>query len=203
MTTRNHARQQGDSRYPTQQAPTRQPTDTGTSDTASFQRSRPADATKRQMTIRPDFRQYLSEVMPLVLAGLLGMALYPFMPKWPYISWAYLALYALLLITLATRYAVLRAFSWEISDVKICRRHGILTRQTDYIELYRITDYQESRSFFQRLLGIKTVTVYSTDKSDSISDILGVPADMDLIGMLREKVEDCKRERNIYEIANR
>ena len=86
MTTRNHARQQGSSRYAIQQAPTRQPTDTGTSDTASFQRSRTADATKRQMTIRPDFRQYLSEVMPLVLAGLLGMALYPFMPKWPYIS---------------------------------------------------------------------------------------------------------------------
>ena len=89
------------------------------------------------------------------------------------------------------------------AEAELCRIRGVFSKQTDYIELYRITDYQESRSFFQRLLGIKTVTVYSTDKSDSVSDILGVPADMDLIGMLREKVEDCKRERNIYEIANR
>ena len=203
MTTRNHARQQGNSRYAMQQAPTRQPTDSGTSDTASFQRSRTADATKRQMTIRPDFRQYLSEVMPLVLAGLLGMALYPFMPKWPYISWAYLALYALLLITLATRYAVLRAFSWEISDVKICRRHGILTRQTDYIELYRVVDYRESQTFLQRLFGVKTVVIISTDKSDPSMLICGVPAKADLVTHTRNLVEQNKKENHIYEITNR
>lgn len=203
MTTRNHARQQGDSRYATQQAPTRQPTDTGTSDTASFQKLRPADAPNRQMTIRPDFRQYLSEVMPLVLAGLLGMALYPFMPKWPYISWAYLALYALLLITLATRYAVLRAFSWEISDVKICRRHGILTRQTDYIELYRVVDYRESQTFLQRLFGVKTVVIISTDKSDPSMLICGVPAKADLVTHTRNLVEQNKKENHIYEITNR
>ena len=203
MTTRNHARQQGDSRYATQQAPTRQPTDNGVSDTADFQRSRTADATSRQMTIRPDFRQYLSEVMPLVLAGLLGMALYPFMPKWPYISWAYLALYALLLITLATRYAVLRAFSWEISDVKICRRHGILTRQTDYIELYRVVDYRESQTFLQRLFGVKTVVIISTDKSDPSMLICGVPAKADLVTHTRNLVEQNKKENHIYEITNR
>ena len=203
MTTRNHARQQGDSRYATQQAPTRQPTDSGTSDTVSFQRSRPADSPNRQITIRPDFRQYLSEVMPLVLAGLLGMALYPFMPKWPYISWAYLALYALLLITLATRYAVLRAFSWEISDVKICRRHGILTRQTDYIELYRVVDYRESQTFLQRLFGVKTVVIISTDKSDPSMLICGVPAKEDLVTHTRNLVEQNKKENHIYEITNR
>ena len=203
MTTRNHARQQGDSRYAMQQAPTRQPTDNGVSDTADFQRSRTADATSRQMTIRPDFRQYLSEVMPLVLAGLLGMALYPFMPKWPYISWAYLALYALLLITLATRYAVLRAFSWEISDVKICRRHGILTRQTDYIELYRVVDYRESQTFLQRLFGVKTVVIISTDKSDPSMLICGVPAKEDLVTHTRNLVEQNKKENHIYEITNR
>ena len=203
MTTRNHARQQGSSRYAMQQAPTRQPTDCDTSDTASFRRTKPSDAPKRQMTIRPDFRQYLSEVMPLVLAGLLGMALYPFMPKWPYISWAYLALYALLLITLATRYAVLRAFSWEISDVKICRRHGILTRQTDYLELYRVVDYRESQTFLQRLFGVKTVVIISTDKSDPSMLICGVPAKEDLVTHTRNLVEQNKKENHIYEITNR
>lgn len=203
MTTRNHARQQGSSRYAMQQATNRQPTDSGTSDTANFRRSRPTDAPNRQMTIRPDFRQYLSEVMPLVLAGLLGMALYPFMPKWPYISWAYLALYALLLITLATRYAVLRAFSWEISDVKICRRHGILTRQTDYIELYRVVDYRESQTFLQRLFGVKTVVIISTDKSDPSMLICGVPAKADLVTHTRNLVEQNKKENHIYEITNR
>ena len=203
MTKRNHARQKGDNRHFMQQAANRQPTNTGAPGSPAFRRTKPSDAPKRQMTIRPDFRQYLSEVMPLVLAGLLGMALYPFMPKWPYISWAYLALYALLLITLATRYAVLRAFSWEISDVKICRRHGILTRQTDYIELYRVVDYRESQTFLQRLFGVKTVVIISTDKSDPSMLICGVPAKEDLVTHTRNLVEQNKKENHIYEITNR
>ncbi len=84
----------------------------------------------------------------------------------------------------------------------LCRTSGVLSRKMDYIELYRIVDYKESRSFTQRLLGVKTVTIYSTDKSDAVSDIPGVPVDMDIVGMLREKVEESKRHRNIYEITN-
>lgn len=159
--------------------------------------------TTKQMVIKPDIRQYLTEVMPLILVGLLGMALYPCIPKWTYVTYAYLALYAILIITLSTRYAVLRAFSWEISDVKICRKHGILTRQTDYIELYRVVDYRETQSFLQRLFGVKTVVIISTDKSDPAMLIRGVPVKTDLVNYTRTLVEQNKKENHIYEITNR
>ena len=107
-----------------------------------------------------------------------------------------------LLIILLVRYVLLVSVKWMVEDETLCRMRGVFSKQTDYIEMYRITDYMENQSFLQRLFGVKTVTVYSTDRSDSVTDILGVPADMDLIGIIREKVEKCKKEKRIYEIAN-
>ena len=157
------------------------------------------------MTIRADFRQFLAEdhLVIVITSILVGAA--PVLARHHdrYIALSVVLLTVFLLSVMAIRYAMLRSVRWMMTGDTLCRTSGVLSRNTKYIELYRIVDYQESRTFMQRLLGVKTVTIYSTDKSDAVSDIPGVPADMDLVGMLREKVEECKIERNIYEIANR
>ena len=157
------------------------------------------------VNVKADFRQFLADNAGLMAltAFFLGMMLYFVQRTDRYLAIAIVALVVFLLSVLVIRYIMLTCVRWMLEDDTLCRTKGVFAKQTDYIELYRITDYQESRSFLQRILGIKTVTVYSTDKSDAVSDILGVPADMDLVGMLREKVEKTKKQRNIYEIANR
>ena len=95
------------------------------------------------------------------------------------------------------------SFSWTISKDKICQKHGVLSRQTDYIELYRVVDYRETQTFLQRLLGVKTVTIISTDKSDPEMLIKGVPAKTDLVDYTRKLVEQNKKQNHIYEITNR
>lgn len=92
---------------------------------------------------------------------------------------------------------------WLIGEETLCRIRGIFSKETDYVEMYRITDYKESQSFLQRMMGVKTVTIYSTDRSDAVTDIVGVSADLDLIGIIRNNVEKCKKEKGIYEITNR
>ena len=153
------------------------------------------------VSIRPDWRQLLIDellsilaaVVLLIVGGLDGV---------PYHS-VFFCVALALGFKVYYRIVYLRTMLYTITGEQLVYEHGVFSRSRDYIELYRIVDYQESRTLMQRLLGVKTVTVYSTDKSDAVSDILGVPAGMDLVGMLREKVEECKRERNIYEIANR
>lgn len=157
------------------------------------------------VSVRADFRQFLAEdLLIITVTGILTGAAPVLVRHYDhYVALAVVLMTVFMLSVLAIRYAMLVCVRWTVEDEMLCRTSGVLSRNTDYIELYRIVDYQESRTFTQRLLGVKTVTIYSTDKSDAVSDIPGVPADMDLIGMLREKVEECKRERNIYEIANR
>lgn len=157
------------------------------------------------ISVRADFRQFLAEdyliiAVTSIMTGAAPMLIRNFDR---YIALAVVLMTVFMLSVLIIRYAMLVCVRWSVEGETLCRSSGVLSRKTDYIELYCIVDYQESRTFMQRLLGVKTVTIYSTDKSDAVSDIPGVPADMDLVGMLREKVEVSKKERNIYEIANR
>ena len=162
-------------------------------------------ANNTAMSVRADFRQFLAEdYLIIAITSVLTGAVPVLVRHYDrYIALAVVLLTVFMLSILAIRYAMLVSVCWTVEDETLCRRSGVLSRNTDYIELYRIVDYQVSRTFMQRLLGVKTVTIYSTDKSDAVSDIPGVSVDMDLVGVLRKKVEECKRKRNIYEITNR
>ena len=156
------------------------------------------------MKIKADYRQFVAEdaVLIAIMALLTGAVPVIIRDYDRMVGIAMTSLAVFLSVVLLVRYVMLVSVKWVVEDETLCRMKGVFSKQTDYIEMYRITDYVESRSFLQRLLGVKTVTVYSTDRSDSVTDIPGVPADMDLIGMIRENVEKCKKERRVYEIAN-
>ena len=76
-------------------------------------------------------------------------------------------------------------------------------RDSDYIELYRVVDFKENRSFLQQLAGLKTVSVYSGDRNTPRLDIIGVRNSMNLVAHIRERVEYNKQRKGIYEITNR
>ena len=79
----------------------------------------------------------------------------------------------------------------------------MFTTNNNYIELYRIVDYDERRSFIQQIVGLKTVTIYSGDRTTPHLDIIGVPVKIDLVAIIRERVEYNKQRKGVYEITNR
>lgn len=157
------------------------------------------------MTIKADYREFIAEDAELVaiMSILAGAAPVLFQRFDNLIAIATSALCLFLLSILVIRYIMLVNVKWLIGEETLCRIRGIFSKETDYVEMYRITDYKESQSFLQRMLGVKTVTIYSTDRSDAVTDIVGVSADLDLIGIIRNNVEKCKKEKGIYEITNR
>ena len=156
------------------------------------------------MKIRADYRQFVAEDAGLIaiMAVLTGAVPVIIRDYDRMMGIAMGSLAAFNLIFLVLRYVMLVNVKWLVEEETLCRIKGIFSKQTDYIEMYRITDYKENQSFLQRIMGVKTVTVYSTDRSDEVTDIPGVPADMNLIGIIRDNVEKCRKEKRIYEIAN-
>ena len=156
------------------------------------------------MKIRADYRQFVAEDAGLIaiMAVLTGAVPVIIRDYDRMMGIAMGSLAAFILIFLVLRYVMLVNVKWLVEEETLCRIKGIFSKQTDYIEMYRITDYKENQSFLQRIMGVKTVTVYSTDRSDDVTDITGVPADVNLIGIIRENVEKCRKEKRIYEIAN-
>ena len=156
------------------------------------------------MTIRADYRQFVAEDKELVavLAFLAGAVPVVYNRCERLIAYTSLGLLAFVFLVCLTRYVMLVTQKWVIDDDTLCRVKGVFARHTDYIELYRIVDYKESQSLLQRLMGIKTVTVFSTDRSDAMVDMRGILVDEDVVGQLRDKVEKCKTDKRIYEITN-
>ena len=156
------------------------------------------------MRICADYREFLAEDMGMVaIMAFMTGALPVIIGKGGRMTMITLvSLTVLILLYLIMRYVMLVNVKWFVEEETLCRVKGVFSKQTDYIEMYRITDFQESQSFLQRLLGVKSVTVFSTDQSDDVTVIPGVPADLNLIGIIRENVEKCRKEKRIYEIAN-
>lgn len=165
------------------------------------------------ITIKPGFRQFLAEnfggiatamTAALVAAECLAKDhLTVFLGE--YVHYVCLGLSAsslVLWIHLIYLYVAMRSFRWKVSDDTIMRKQGIISKEVDYLELFRVVDYAETQTALQRMLGCKTVRIMSSDKSDSIMPIFGVPAKMDLVKSIRTRVEKCKHENNIFEVAN-
>ena len=108
-----------------------------------------------------------------------------------------------LLLYLAMKFCYLKSMRYEISLQQLIFEHGVFTVTKDYVELYRVIGYEERRIGLQRLFGLKTVSIYSGDRTTPRLDIIGVKKDVDLQNFIRERVELIKLNKGVYEITNR
>lgn len=71
------------------------------------------------------------------------------------------------------------------------------------LKLYRVVDFSENRGIVEQLFGLKTVSIFSGDRSNPKLDIFGIRERIDVVGIIRERVEYNKQRKGIYEITNR
>lgn len=96
----------------------------------------------------------------------------------------------------------LSRIEYIVTGEQIIYLHGVLMHQTDYMELYRVVDYQQHRSLLQQLTGLKTITIMSGDRNLPSLDIIGVEADEEVVQEIRIRVEYNKQMKHIHEITN-
>lgn len=105
-------------------------------------------------------------------------------------------------------YLVYKVVYWNcmeyvVTDEQIIFSHGVFSHATDYMELYRVVDYQEHRTFIQQLFRVKTVIISSGDRNMPVLELLGIKENNKVIQYIRIRVEYNKRSKGIYEITNR
>lgn len=92
---------------------------------------------------------------------------------------------------------------YYVTSEQLIIKHGVLKRTCDYIELYRIVDFCESRNILELMFGLKTVSIYSGDRTNPRLDIYGIRERLDVVSAIRERVEYNKLRKGVYEITNR
>lgn len=151
--------------------------------------------------IRPDVRQFvINELHLIVLLGVgvlcCGLENMPFGDMLRIVC---------LLLALYLGYGCLFLLRsrFTLTGEQLIYERGVFSRKSDFIELYRVIDFEENRSFLQQLAGLKTVVVHSGDRTHPHLMIPGVYKRMPLVAMIRERVEYNKQRKGVYEITNR
>lgn len=144
--------------------------------------------------------QFFLDELPLILLVPILFLVWMNYPFW----WGlYVPLIFGCILLLLIRFLYLKNILFEITDQQIKFSHGLFTKSTEYIELYRIVDYAEHSSLIQKMYGLKTVTVISTDKTSPTLQLKGIDTELDIIPVLRLRSELNKKRMGVYEIANR
>lgn len=155
------------------------------------------------LIIRPDIGQFWAESFLPIVLGMLFIILTSYLCLMGSEYMIYSSAGTLLLwFYIFYLWLFLRAHIWIVRTEEIIQRVGVFSLVVDHLEMYRIVDYQEQQSFLQRLFGVKTIVLISTDRLNSALIIKGLPSSSPLMNLIRSRVEVCKTNKRIYEIAN-
>ena len=102
--------------------------------------------------------------------------------------WLIIPIIFLIVIILKTKYT-----KTTITTKEIISEHGVLSKTTDELLLKRITDVRLSQPFWQRIFGLSTISVSTTDVSNGVLNIKGVPKGQQIWKQLREAVAEERK----------
>lgn len=86
---------------------------------------------------------------------------------------------------------------YALSEDRLFLSVGFFSVKDEEILLYRIRDINTSRSIWQRICGVGTITVVSSDKSMPSAVLKNVKHPMEVKELLHQQVEDMKIRRRV------
>lgn len=79
---------------------------------------------------------------------------------------------------------------YKLTTQRFIHRHGILSRVTDRIEVIDIDDVSYRQGLFERMFGVGTVTVVSSDRSHPTLVLRGITP----VAEVADKIDDVRRK---------
>ena len=120
--------------------------------------------------------------------------LYAGSPSWKAFFWRYV----LLSVTVVGWFVL----QWwrksklvKITDRNIDTETGMMSRRIETLQLWRVRDIDWTQSLFERLLGVATIHVFGTDRTDPTLLLRGLPADRALFDRLKEAIDLSRQQR--------
>ena len=86
---------------------------------------------------------------------------------------------------------------YALSDDRLFVSVGFLNIKDDEVLLYRVRDIDTTRSLWQRLFGVGTVTVMSSDKTQPVLVLKNIKDPVFVKELLHKQVEEMKIKRRV------
>jgi len=98
------------------------------------------------------------------------------------------------------RWLVTASLQYTLTDQRMILRRGVFSRSTDYVELYRVKDSHFTQTFIERLLGLGTIRLRTTQDSLPVVDLSGMNGPESLWNQIRTLVEARRDAKGVREI---
>lgn len=86
-----------------------------------------------------------------------------------------------------------------LTEERLILRTGVLSQRIDELELYRVKDYVLRKPFFLRLVGLGSITLVTSDRTNPVLMLRAIENSEAVKSMLREQVENLRRIRGVRE----
>jgi membrane protein YdbS with pleckstrin-like domain len=117
---------------------------------------------------------------------------------WPWYVTLGLVLVGLVLFVIPV--LVIKQVRYCISNYRIDYERGLLGKKIDTMELWHVDDIKFNQSFFDRLMGVGTIHVYSDDQTTPDLALKGLPNPRDIFEKLKQRVISVKRQRGVIKM---
>ncbi|MFR3063730.1 MAG: PH domain-containing protein [Holdemanella porci] len=146
--------------------------------------------------LKPKFRYWLMKNFLLITLAIFVFIFSKYIREHELLKFISGTILVLLIFIIFYRYiSMLLCTRWIITREQIKIYQGVLSKRINYIELYRVYDYEEKQSFIQSLINNTNIYIYSGDKSTPELLMNGLKANSDIIQTIRNRVEEQKRKK--------
>ncbi len=132
----------------------------------------------------------------LTALSLVGSVALHFLQPATFGLWVF-AIPAALALWAAWSWLLLRTTHYHLSSERLITTHGVLTKVTDTLELYRVRDMQIVQPVLLRIVGLHNIHVFTADASTSELFMTYIPASLGLGDALRKSVEECREAKRV------
>jgi uncharacterized membrane protein YdbT with pleckstrin-like domain len=119
-------------------------------------------------------------------------------------QWVNVVPFLLCVLILPIPYAVwrwleIRCTKYTLTSQRLRYTHGVLHRRHDDLELYRVKDVTVSEPLIQRLVGLGTVRLVTSDATTPEMTLPAIREPLTVMEAVREQVEALRRARGVRE----
>jgi uncharacterized membrane protein YdbT with pleckstrin-like domain len=117
-----------------------------------------------------------------------------------FFTWAALILMLVPLSVALHAWFWLRSREYELTSERFLITHGIFSRQTDTMELYRVKDFTMLQPFFLRLFRLGNLVLQTSDRTTPTFVIEAIRDPKGFSDLVRKHVESCRDRKRVGEV---
>lgn len=120
--------------------------------------------------------------------------------QWTNAGWFLSCLLVLPIPFAIWRYLVVSCTRWTLTNQRLRMSSGVLNKKFDDLELYRVKDITVEQPLVQRLVGLGTIKMITSDATTPELRLSAIPDPRGVQDVLRSEVERARRERGVREL---